>query len=69
MMIAMLEAIVTLIVPSHGVSAKLISPVDWKSAINLIIAKTSIVGNNTKQTAIGDMLEFSVTARFSLKLF
>jgi ribonuclease HI len=32
----------------------------WKSAINLIIAKTSIAGNNTKQTARGDMLEFRI---------
>lgn len=31
----------------------------WKSAINLIIAKVSNAGNNTKKTARGDMLEFS----------
>ena len=32
----------------------------WKSAINIIVAKTSIAGNNTKQTARGGMLEFTI---------
>jgi len=32
----------------------------WKSAINLIVAQTSMVGNNTKKFARGDMQEFSI---------
>jgi hypothetical protein len=32
----------------------------WKSAISLIIAQTSIAGNNTNKSARGDMREFSI---------
>jgi len=34
--------------------------IHWKSAINLIIAKTSLADNNTLKTSRGDMLEFSI---------
>jgi hypothetical protein len=42
--------------------------VHWKSAISLIIAQTSIAGNNSKTTYRGDMHEFSFLKACKVKI-